>query len=283
RVAVMSTKEIEKTQLLAHDFERTDSEDPNHRQEGLMRTGEKRMWSILQYCLLGLNASVLLISVTLNAYTWLSYPSRLEALAQCIHNTDMADAWPAIEYEERTFTGALVYDPTRKRVVRKSDSDTDYFGPPSKELDDRWDDLLRNEFPIMTEDEAAPFIPELVRVPKTNQFHFEPDVFHALHCVNMVRKEVSKSLYNVSSLEAQSSNSGIDLPEGWHLAHVEHCLDRLRQSVMCHGDLTPSPMYYWDGFGIALGRTGPHTCRKWQPIRSWMDGRASRGPLLDPV
>lgn len=51
-------------------------------------------------------------------------------------------------------------------------------------------------------------------------------------------------------------------------------MDRIRQTIICFGDMTPSPMYTWDGFNLALGRTGAHTCRKWQPIRDWMDERA---------
>lgn len=39
-----------------------------------------------------------------------------------------------------------------------------------------------------------------------------------------------------------------DIPESivgpsYENTHLEHCLDRLRQAVMCHGDLTPSPLY----------------------------------------
>ena len=105
-------------------------------------------------------------------------------------------------------------------------------------------------------------------------------MFHTLHCLNAVRMEVSKSLYN---LTIGHHGGNVDTPEGWDIVHMEHCLDRLRQSVICHGDLTPSPLYFTEGFGIALGRTGKRTCRKWEPIRAWMDDRGKRGPLLDPL
>lgn len=141
----MSTKEVEQMQLLAYDSERPLRDDYNHQSERSKSPGAKRTRSILKYCLLGLNASVLLISVTLNVYTWLSYPGRLGALLECVYNTDMADAWSSIAYEERVFTGALVYNSTSKRVVRKADGTQDYVGPPSKDLDDRWDELLRSK------------------------------------------------------------------------------------------------------------------------------------------
>lgn len=69
-----------------------------------------------------------------------------------------------------------------------------------------------------------------------------------------------------------------DLPESlvgpnWETTHYEHCLDRLRQAIMCHGDLTPSPLYIFEGLPVALGKSGKHTCRKFEPIREWMDRR----------
>lgn len=190
----------------------------------------------------------------------------------------MQDARGAIEYEQRVFTGALVYDPETKRALRKKDGEREYFGVPSKEIDDAWDELLHGEFPVMTDEEAAPYEPELKRIPMTDEFHFEPDVTHTLHCLNALRQEVSKTLYNATT--GHSHGGAVGLPEGWAITHMEHCMDRIRQSVMCHADLTPSPLYYWPGFSIALGKTGEHTCRKWEPIRKWIDDRGTRGPMI---
>lgn len=112
-------------------------------------------------------------------------------------------------------------------------------------------------------------------------------MFHSLHCLNAVRKEVSKTLYTeMAKLEDAHPGEGPYrkfLPEGWKQAHLEHCMDRIRQSLQCQGDLTPSPQYLYDGFPIALGRSGEHTCRKWQPIREWMDERGARADMVDPI
>ena len=106
-------------------------------------------------------------------------------------------------------------------------------------------------------------------------------MFHNLHCVNAVRMELSKTLYNHSSNDSVDHHQHKELPAwltgpGWKATHLEHCLDRLRQAIMCHGDLTPSPLYTFKGYPVALGRSGEHTCRKFEPIRQWMDGRAER-------
>lgn len=57
----------------------------------------------------------------------------------------------------------------------------------------------------------------------------------------------------------------------------DHCLDHLRQTVQCSGDLTPVPerwddvndMLYWD-FEV------PRTCRNFQSLRSWQDKRVEQ-------
>jgi len=110
-------------------------------------------------------------------------------------------------------------------------------------------------------------------------------MFHNLHCVNAVRIELSKTLYNGS--DGGDYHQHEQLPAwlvgpDWKATHLEHCLDRLRQAIMCHGDLTPSPLYSFKGYPVALGRSGEHTCRKFEPIRQWMDERAERlGVLAD--
>lgn len=109
-------------------------------------------------------------------------------------------------------------------------------------------------------------------------------MFHNLHCVNAVRIELNRNLYGESSESAHHH----ELPESvvgpnYKTTHLEHCLDRLRQAVMCHGDLTPSPLYVFEGFPVALGKSGKHTCRKFEPIRQWMDERARTKGALESL
>lgn len=105
--------------------------------------------------------------------------------------TDLSDARRAIQYEWRTYTGALVYDSETKQAVRVKDAPVEYFGPPGNEIDAAWDELLRGimreseqqiffrltlfvgEFIYMTEEEAAPFKPELRKIPPKNVYMFE--------------------------------------------------------------------------------------------------------------
>lgn len=88
------------------------------------------------------------------------------------------------------------------------------------------------------------------------------DVYHTLHCVNRARKALYPAYY------ASPNRPEVDR------AHVEHCLDLLRQVLMCHGDVAlhtyqwlddrPAP---WPTFQTT------HQCRKWERIVEWSRGR----------
>lgn len=156
----------------------------------------------------------------------------------------------------------------------------------------------------MTEEEARQFTPELKTLRRTGKYHFEyvipnsrdygaanwfhsrADVFHSLHCLNAVRIEVSKTLYNLSESEMMNLHhhpAGLGLTPQFEQLHMEHCMDRIRQALMCQGDMTPSPLYSWASIPIALGKGGTHTCRKWEPIMKWMDSRKARGAWIQPL
>ncbi|EUC46487.1 hypothetical protein COCMIDRAFT_92693 [Bipolaris oryzae ATCC 44560] len=202
--------------------------------------------------------------------------------------TDFQDARKAVQYEQQTYTGALTYDMDQRRVIRLHDAKVEYFGLPSPEIEQAWEELLHasDEFPTMSKEEATPFLDDLTPQHKDGEYHFEPDVFHSLHCLNTIRNELQPVLYNISNEHTAHSQTERKIAEKlgdprWHIKHMEHCLDRIRQALMCHGDLTASPLYSWPGFPLSLGRSGAHTCRKWEPIREWMNERARNGKALN--
>jgi hypothetical protein len=103
-----------------------------------------------------------------------------------------------------------------------------------------------------------------------------PDMFHSLHCLNAVRKALDRQYYSQQELEhveivIQNSSH---FPDDWHRIHIDHCLEQLMQSIQCQGDLSPVPLYNWNGVPVGLGIGQTHTCRKWEPMREWMDQRA---------
>ena len=69
------------------------------------------------------------------------FPERCSSQVQG-WDTELADARGAIEYETRSYTGALTYSHEKKRVTRLHDGEMEFFGPPSASIDESWEYLL---------------------------------------------------------------------------------------------------------------------------------------------
>jgi hypothetical protein len=81
----------------------------------------------------------------------------------------------------------------------------------------------------------------------------------------------SKHLHHHGKLE-EAITTPI-FPDNWTRIHRDHCLDQLRQAIQCHGNLSPAPVYHYNNDIVRLVVGQLHTCRKWAPIREWMDIR----------
>ncbi|KAH8768322.1 hypothetical protein F5883DRAFT_669806 [Diaporthe sp. PMI_573] len=90
-------------------------------------------------------------------------------------------------------------------------------------------------------------------------------VFHQLHCLNAIRF----AIWN-QTMDAEKEQ----LHHETDIAHLDHCVDLLRQALMCAADVTP---FVWardprDGrlHGVT---TVSHTCRDWSAIEGWAAAR----------
>lgn len=95
------------------------------------------------------------------------------------------------------------------------------------------------------------------------QYMVELDVFHQLHCLNLVRKLAYPRVFPLDL------TSGSDEARD-NVYHVEHCYDQLRQSIQCSSDVST---IYWEWSlkkGKMLGNLRTtHTCRNFAKIRAW--------------
>jgi hypothetical protein len=116
-------------------------------------------------------------------------------------------------------------------------------------------------------------------IVKTAGFYGGTDMQHSLHCLNAVRKHLDLDYYE----------SSMTLPMEYRRIHIDHCMDQLRQAVMCHGDLTPvtlKPVWVGGESGkheklYLLGQTERmHTCRRWEDIREWVTERGEEGGVV---
>lgn len=72
------------------------------------------------------------------------------------------------------------------------------------------------------------------------------------------------------------------LAEHWQYGHGSHCIDYLRQSLMCHGDLTPIYMMWSEEHGSFMGvQENIMQCRSWEAIVEWSAARNDTGMRVD--
>ena len=103
--------------------------------------------------------------------------------------------------------------------------------------------------------------------------------FHQIHCLNLLRK----SLYY--NYDHYHSKKEVEFHDSDHVVrwHVSHCLDFLRQRLMCDLDIgtfgqvwvkhpTPRP---WVDFNTR------HTCRNFDAIRAWNEEKQIPAELPD--
>lgn len=54
------------------------------------------------------------------------------------------------------------------------------------------------------------------------------------------------------------------------MEHIDHCIDSIRQSLMCSGDVTPLPFVWSENHQRTLEVARViHTCRNFEKVREW--------------
>jgi Mycotoxin biosynthesis protein UstYa len=63
--------------------------------------------------------------------------------------------------------------------------------------------------------------------------------FHQLHCLNLIRQYTWRDYYDQHPNLVQKPTDMTRADEKGQRFHVDHCIETLRLSLMCHGDITP--------------------------------------------
>lgn len=143
-----------------------------------------------------------------------------------------------------------------------------YRGEPRPELDAAWNDLMEGYMiRIPPRDWAHPPSPNnsLVVINDGSGDHIAtPAVLHEIHCVKTIRQFLMPSHYPETYERFKPEESGK------MSVHIDHCLDMLRQSAMCHGDMTLVTYEWWDDLVFPQHpENTPHLCVNWDRLRSW--------------
>ncbi|KAJ3493773.1 hypothetical protein NLG97_g4517 [Lecanicillium saksenae] len=158
----------------------------------------------------------------------------------------------AVEYHNVMFTGGLKGDTSK------------YLGK-TKEVDEAWEALYDDVLISQISPAQAALLPNATtRFNNETDYHIvELDVFHQLHCLNMMRKMVYPDVYPMDL------TSGTPEAED-NLFHMEHCYEQLRQSLQCTSDLATITWQWSRKQNRFLGNVhSMHTCKKWDKIHDW--------------
>ncbi|KAG2031721.1 hypothetical protein BDR03DRAFT_972024 [Suillus americanus] len=91
------------------------------------------------------------------------------------------------------------------------------------------------------------------------------EVIHQLHCIDTLRG-VSWDHHNHSSGH-DSHESSQDFR-----IHVDHCIEMLRQNLMCRGDVTMLTYDWVEGVQDPFPNFNtPHRCRNFEKVLNWAD------------
>jgi len=184
----------------------------------------------------------------------------IQARSQPIKFTVYSPANVAVEYnkEVTTFNGTF-------------EMDSIYRGKPSPELDAAWSRVGIDVPPTRLT------LEELKKIGKTDspsivKFHEEDgggymasvEVFHQLHCLNLLRKNLHHEYYYKTDISFTSSK------QETFKTHVDHCIEIIRQSLMCSADVGIVTYEWVRGFKVPYPNFNTkHQCRNFDKILAW--------------
>ncbi|KAH8901446.1 hypothetical protein GQ53DRAFT_814903 [Thozetella sp. PMI_491] len=148
------------------------------------------------------------------------------------------------------------------------DPQSPYTATPTPEIDAMWEELYNFGITGISPEEASQLYEPTVHLPHDNRTYVVSlGVFHQLHCVNHLRRALYPDeypgLWEYNEDGTVNHNTILSL-------HWNHCIDILRQTLMCHADITPMPYYYreWDD-NVYSVLASSQNCRDYESIRTW--------------
>ncbi|KAK0127739.1 hypothetical protein ONS96_007253 [Cadophora gregata f. sp. sojae] len=103
-----------------------------------------------------------------------------------------------------------------------------FQGQPNELNNKLWESLYNFGITRISTEEARPMPNKTLPIPgDKGGYVVQLSVFHLLHCLNLVRR----GLYGEVDMSNNDDSLGIE--------HLDHCVDHIRQSIMCSSDVAP--------------------------------------------
>ncbi|CEJ86434.1 hypothetical protein VHEMI04104 [[Torrubiella] hemipterigena] len=146
--------------------------------------------------------------------------------------------------------------------------DTIFSGPPTKEHNLAWINLLKPAYFGASHDEMIHAGESFENVTELTAGGYMASlgVYHEIHCVRQLRFWLYRESYYPNLTTAQ---------EDYLYHHLDHCLEVLRKSVMCHGDSSVIT-FNWNNIGDdhpQIQSNSRAVCVDWNSIETWATSR----------
>ncbi|KZT00104.1 uncharacterized protein LAESUDRAFT_732609, partial [Laetiporus sulphureus 93-53] len=148
---------------------------------------------------------------------------------------------------------------TRRWSLSTYQFPTKYMGT-SQEVDANWDDLYRYGTARVAHSTAKMLAEETLPVPEQNdQYMLTFEVYHQLHCLNLLRKRLHPEDYDPPDADDKVAQE-----------HADHCIDVLRQTLMCVVDINPMIWHWNERVNMTVPKLDVLAeCRKWEDVERW--------------
>ncbi|KAI1411313.1 hypothetical protein F5Y13DRAFT_191588 [Hypoxylon sp. FL1857] len=162
----------------------------------------------------------------------------------------------ALQYEHKLVDGLI--------------KDNVFAMPPNPESNAAWHKMLTGAVIKISAEEMSRVGQTSLAMKDGSGYLATLGVYHELHCIKRLRMWFYRDYYYQNLTQDEYA-------ETW--AHTEHCLEFMRQSAICHGDVTITP-FRWlrDSQGQIVGPTmetgAVHKCAKWDILAAWAKARA---------
>ncbi|KAE8381324.1 hypothetical protein BDV26DRAFT_301781 [Aspergillus bertholletiae] len=145
--------------------------------------------------------------------------------------------------------------------------------PTGSEADDEWFRIGTGVMPIIISSVEIRKLgkdPSLaVKIPEEHGFGddayiAQTEVFHLLHCIDMLRKEISYEHYYFPLF----GNN----PDAQHVAHIGHCIDILAQSIKCSSSVDVILFNWVEGWDQPFPDfDNQHVCRDFETLLEYVN------------
>jgi len=149
-----------------------------------------------------------------------------------------------------------------------------FAGAPRKELHEAWHKLLQNDNIRLPKSTLEALGLSSVYVRDSSEGIASLSVYHALHCVKKVHEMMYKEHYHSGKTKLQMQREA---------KHADHCVEYLRESLMCKPDLS-LVTFRWindtsqhpdepEAFYPTNFDAGLHECANWGSLNAWAEER----------